>query len=82
MFGPDVLLECPVCRCRLQVPPRGGQVAYTCRNGHRFLHDFSGGSRSWPARHPRLTFGLLALVLLVLLVVRQWAHLAPMFRTT
>ncbi len=83
MFGPDMVFECPVCRCRLQVPPRRGQVAYTCRNGHRFLHQHDTGNGSWPARHPRLTVMVVALVLLLLFAMHQWAgHMFFPLRTT
>jgi hypothetical protein len=82
MYGPDLVLECPVCRCRLKVPARRGLGTYTCRQGHRFQHDFGGGRPSWPARHPRLAVMVVALVILLLLAVRQWAGHGFQLHTT
>jgi len=69
----ELVLECPVCRCRMQVPTRRGTVAFTCRSGHRFVHEFGSRGASWPKRHPKLALTMVAVgVLLIVLAVRQW----------
>jgi hypothetical protein len=69
-----MVIECPVCRCRMEVQ-RGAARAYTCRNGHRFIQTGPPGGSS--TRRPRLLvwFGLLiALALLVAfaVAVHRW----------
>ncbi|HET7226819.1 MAG TPA: hypothetical protein VFK69_14015 [Candidatus Eisenbacteria bacterium] len=85
MLQDEVVLECPVCRCRLQVPARrGGNVSYTCRNGHRFMHDFGPRAKSWPRRHPKAVLVMVGLALIILFVARQWhlhGHAFPLRST-
>jgi len=72
-----VVIECPLCRCSMEVPRRGGPEHYTCRNGHRFVR--SSRAEKVP-RRPRvqvLTFVLftLAMALAFLIAIALAAHL-------
>ena len=74
MLHGEVVLECPVCRCRMQVAARRrSTVPITCRNGHRFVHEFGSRGDSWPKRHPKVALAIVLMgVLLILSAVRQW----------
>ncbi len=63
------VIECPLCRCRMEVPRLEGPRAYTCRNGHRFFRHLPalGAGRLMRRRIARLVL-LLALVTVAFLV--------------
>jgi hypothetical protein len=81
-----VVIECPLCRCRMEVPRRGAWEHYTCRNGHRFVR--SSRVERVPPR-PRaqvLSFGLftlavaLALLIAIALAAHLWSPRVPFMR--
>lgn len=74
MLNEELVLDCPVCLSRMQVPARRrGTIPITCRNGHRFVHEFGSRGESWPKRHPKLALTMVAAgVLLIVVAVRVW----------
>ncbi len=81
-----VVIECPLCRCRMEVPRHGGPAAYTCRNGHRFLRRLPEGPHR---RHPGARVAVLVVYALLLalaivvafaLAAHRWPSGGPFMR--
>ncbi len=81
-----IIIECPLCRCRMEVPRRGGPAQFTCRNGHRFVRSSRGEGASRRPRAPLLTLVLFALAVAIALVLamavaRFWLPLGATMRS-
>jgi hypothetical protein len=81
-----IVIECPLCRCRMEVPREGGAAEYTCRNGHRFLHRLPRRPSRRLQRAQSVMVVLfplmvaLALVIAFALAARHWPSLLPFLR--
>lgn len=81
-----IVIECPLCRCRMEVPREGGAAEYTCRNGHRFLHRLPRRpSRRFQRAQVKMIilFALtlaLALVIAFALAAHHWPSPIPFMR--
>ncbi len=64
-----VIIECPLCRCRMEVPRRGGLAQMTCRNGHRFVRDSRERQVQSRPRARVLLVALLGFVLMVVMII-------------
>ena len=87
MLERRIVIECPLCRCRMEVSRRGGVAEYTCRYGHRFLHQLPRRPRR-RFQHVHLTVFIistvtlaLALVIAFALATHLWPSLSPLLRT-
>ena len=74
------LIECPVCRSQMSVPRRGGTTAFTCRNGHRYLHEFPERPISWLPRASAVTLLIAAVVIALIIAASHWPAHVPFIR--
>ena len=80
MFESHDLIECPLCRSRMNVPHQGGTRVFTCREGHRFEWESPARPLRWASRAQVVTILVVAMLVALILAARHWPARVPFIR--